>query len=263
MFDITEGVVSLLGIGRTFTADASLSSDSNVTIAAPVRVVVATWDGSGESILTVPAPMGIFISSSSMVAESDLESAAVRVHLATVSMSAESSLNTSVIRITEAIVLSAGSSDLTAVIKRLTFANIALEGASSLTADATLRFFGESTMSAESDLTATSTRVIIASTVSMSGQSNLPAVTALPIYRLVLPVKEYSYTENVLLKRYPVNSGVSLLITGTDSAFGEFVSQNEIKESDYYFGGGRRHQLNQVEYDAVVAAGVGDLVEVA
>jgi hypothetical protein len=81
-------------------------------------------------------------------------------------------------------------------------------------------------------------------------------------YVLTLPTEEHAYTDNVLLRRFPINVGKSLLITGTTGVVTIFPSQNEIQDADYYFGGGRRHVLSDAEYAAVVAAGYSDLVSV-
>lgn len=79
---------------------------------------------------------------------------------------------------------------------------------------------------------------------------------------LTLPTTETAYTDNVLLKRYPIHVGVSLLITGSSGVLTQFPSQLEIAECDFYFGGGRRHVLTDDEYTAVVAAGYSDYVSV-
>lgn len=81
-------------------------------------------------------------------------------------------------------------------------------------------------------------------------------------YILTLPTTETAYTDNILLKRYPIHVGVSLLITGSSGVLTQFPSQLEIAESDFYFGGGRRHVLSDDEYTAVVAAGYSDYVSV-
>lgn len=81
-------------------------------------------------------------------------------------------------------------------------------------------------------------------------------------YVLTLPTQEQAFTENVLLRRYPIHVGVSLLITGATGVLQTFPSQTEIREADHYFGGGRRHVLSDAEYAAVVAAGFSEYVSV-
>jgi len=200
----------------------------------------------------------------SLAFESDVTANVTQIHVTSISMSAESSLNTSVVRVTSAVTLVVGTSDMSVTGTRVRLADTALQGASSLTAVGKLRFFGAADLSADLELTnPTSVRVVIASTVSMSAGSNMPTVDSQPIYRLILPTKRYGYSNDRLFGRYTLDSGVSLLITGSTGEEAEYVTQNEIKDADYYFAGGHQYQLNQTEYDAVTTAGFEDLVEVA
>lgn len=79
-------------------------------------------------------------------------------------------------------------------------------------------------------------------------------------YVLTLPTTEMAMTDHVLLRRYPIDVGQSLLITGSSGVLQQFPSQTEIAEADFYFGGGRRHELTDTEYAAVVAAGYDEYV---
>lgn len=81
-------------------------------------------------------------------------------------------------------------------------------------------------------------------------------------YVLQTPTQEIAYTDHVLLSRYPVLVGISLLITDGVGKLQSDPSQDEILAADYYFGGGRRHILSNEEYAVVVAAGYGDYVSV-
>jgi hypothetical protein len=81
-------------------------------------------------------------------------------------------------------------------------------------------------------------------------------------YILTLPTEEMAFTDNILLKRYPIHVGKSLLITGATGVITTYPSQSEIGNADFYFGGGRRHVLSDAEYGAVVASGYSDLVSV-
>lgn len=82
------------------------------------------------------------------------------------------------------------------------------------------------------------------------------------MYVLTLPTEPVAYSTNVLLQRYPIDEGRSLLITGTTGVITSFPDQLSIQEADYYFGGGRRTILTDEEYNAVVAAGFGEYVTV-
>ena len=77
---------------------------------------------------------------------------------------------------------------------------------------------------------------------------------------LVLPTVEYAYMDHALLERYPIDNGRSLLITAGVGEVGDFFAQEQIRLADYYFGGGRRHELTADEEAAVIAAGYGDLI---
>lgn len=81
-------------------------------------------------------------------------------------------------------------------------------------------------------------------------------------YILTLPTVDTIYTDHFLFSRYSIPVGQSLLITSTTGTLTQFPSQSEISTADYYFGGGRRHVLDDDEYTAVVAAGYGDYVSV-
>jgi hypothetical protein len=82
------------------------------------------------------------------------------------------------------------------------------------------------------------------------------------VYVLTLPTEPVAYSTNILLQRYPIDEGRSLLITGTSGVILSFPDQLSINEADYYFGGGRRTILTDEEYDAVIAAGFGEYVTI-
>lgn len=198
-----------------------------------------------------------------MSAQTDASASAIAVGVASVAMSADGSLAFNAVRITEAVAMSSAQSSLTATGIYVGLGVVAMTASTSLSPVGGIVYGGASDMTAATDLLATATYVVIASTVSMSAQSAMPAITPEPIYRLVLPTVEYAYSTNILLVRYPIANGVSLVIDGGVGELREFVDQNTTLTADYYFGGGRRHQLDPVQYSAVTDAGFGDLVEVA
>ncbi len=81
-------------------------------------------------------------------------------------------------------------------------------------------------------------------------------------YVLRTPTQEIAYTDHILLSRYPVLVGISLLITGGVATQVSDPSQDEVDAADYYFGGGRDHILTDAEYAVVNAAGYGSYVSV-
>lgn len=87
------------------------------------------------------------------------------------------------------------------------------------------------------------------------------STTVSPVFRLILPVRQNTFTRHRLFGRYPIDTGVALLIKDGVATLSEAPSDNELKSSDFYFLGGYRHQISPVERAAIVAAGYGDLVE--
>lgn len=198
-----------------------------------------------------------------MSAQTDMSASAIAVGVASVAMSADGSLAFNAVRITEAVAMSSAESSLTATGIYVGLGVVAMTAETSLSPVGGIVYGGASDMSAETALSATATYVVIASTVSMSGESNMPAITPEPIYRLILPTVEYAYSTNILLARYPIANGVSLVIDDGVGELREFVDQNTTLTADYYFGGGRNYQLTPTQYTAVDNAGFGYLVEVA
>ena len=81
-------------------------------------------------------------------------------------------------------------------------------------------------------------------------------------YVLRTPTQEIAYTNHILLSRYPVLVGISLLITSGVATQVSDPSQDEVDAADYYFGGGRDHILTDAEYAVVNSAGYGSYVSV-
>ena len=79
---------------------------------------------------------------------------------------------------------------------------------------------------------------------------------------LTLPTLDNIYTDHFLFSRYSIPVGQSLLITSDVGTLTQFPSQDEIRDADFYFGGGRRHVLSSAEHTAVVAAGYSSYVSV-
>lgn len=193
--------------------------------------------------------------------ESDLVAVANVVAFAEASLSAESSLTAE------------------AEVVFPLFASLSAE--SDLSADITLGLAAQSRLSAQSSLTAVSSRLVFVNprilrgrvtarfTIlvghpvqarPLRGSARLTGTIFTPPRVLVLPTVRYTYTENVLLRRYAIENGRSLLITDNQGVIGDFFAQDQIADADFYFGGGRRHELDPEEEAAVVAAGYGDLI---
>jgi len=297
MFDVSEPIVQLLGIGLTSSASASFSGDSDVS-ASVTYVAVESVSLSGESDVSASA---VFVADAvaGLDFESTVSASAVNELVAAADLDFESSL-TAAATVTLGISLSADS-DLSAAAVLVNPVDSSLSSESSVSASATLGAAASASLSAEFTLSGDGNLVNVAAALANGGSEltatavraqpatarNMPlevvgrftalvghpvqgrpivassAVTA-TIYTnprlLVLPTVEYAYTDNVLLERYPIDNGRSLLITAGVGEVGDFFAQEQIRLADYYFGGGRRHELTTDEEAAVVAAGYGDLI---
>lgn len=172
-------------------------------------------------------------------------------------------------------------SALTAAGIRVTFVSSTLSAEFALSVAANIAAAAASINIASSNLEATSTRVqfatarimpleVVGTFTALVGHpvqprpfvasSSLTATIYTNPRLLDLPTVEYAFTNNVLLERYPIDNGRSLLITAGVGEIGDFFAQEQIRLADYYFGGGRRHELNPTEEAAVIAAGYGDLI---
>ena len=195
---------------------------------------------SGDSELTSAANITA-LAESDLSADSALTANGVGVLFASSSLSAEFSVSVAANIVAAAASLVVGSSNLEATSTRVQFAtarNMDLEVVGTFTALVSHPVQG---------------RPIVAS-------SELSATIYTNPRLLVLPTVEYAYTTNVLLERYPIDNGRSLLITSGVGEIGDFFAQEQIRLADYYFGGGRRHELTAEQEAAVIAAGYGDLI---
>jgi hypothetical protein len=117
-------------------------------------------------------------------------------------------------------------------------------------------------LSGETDMLSDAIIVNITESRPLSGQSSLVATMFQPLNILNLPTVEYNYSNDRLMRFYGIDSGQSLIITGTTGTIVEFQTGTEIDAADYYFGGGRRHVLTDTEVTAVENAGFGDLISI-
>jgi len=215
-------------------------SEPIVFLLGSPQLLSASAGLSGDGELTSAANVTA-LAESDLSAESDLTADGVGVLFASSSMSAEFSVSVAANIAAAAASLVVGSSNLEATSTRVQFAtarNMPLEVIGTFTA-----LVGHPVQA----------RPVVAS-------SALTATIYTNPRLLVLPTAEYAYTDNVLLERYPIDNGRSLLITAGVGEIGDFFAQEQIRLADYYFGGGRRHELTTDEEAAVVAAGYGDLI---
>ena len=117
-------------------------------------------------------------------------------------------------------------------------------------------------LTSQSELVTTASLIMSVGSNILLGESTLTATMFEPLNILVLPTVEYQYSKNRLMQFYGIDSGQSLIITGTTGTIVEYQTGTEIEEADYYFGGGRRHVLDDAEVSAVINAGFGELITI-
>ena len=238
MFNITDPVVTLLGIPLIFDGEYSGSSVSDVSADAIVVVVVESVLSSNTNLDS--SAIIVMQANANLSSDTDLVSAAVLGVQGTAAMSAVVSLEVSTTIVNVAASIVVGESNLVAITSVL--------------------FPGASTLNFQSNLVSSAILVSTLESRPLIGQVELSATIFVPLQVLNLPIVEYVYTEDALLRRYGVNSGQSLTITGINGQIVEYATIEEIEDADYYYGGGRRHVLNDTEVTAVQNAGFSNLI---
>jgi hypothetical protein len=242
MFNITDPVVTLLGLPLFFDGEYSGSGVSDVSADAVVAVVA------------VPEP---FTASSVLACDGFNITAFAQANL-----SGNTALNSDlVIGVQGAAVLTAEAT-LSVSTTIVNLAASVVVGTSNLVATSTRLFFVTKDLSSESNLVAKENLVNFVEGSPLIGQSNLVATMFEPLNVLVLPTVEYQYSKVRLMQFYGIDSGQSLIITGTNGRIVEYQTGTEIEAADYYFGGGRRHVLDAAEVTAVTNAGFGELITI-
>lgn len=283
MFDISSRVVELLGVGLTQSGDASLSGGSELLNSGSLRRAQANSNLTVESHLsatalgtfyvTMTADLGSSVSgdanatfrglassmSSQTVLDSDgtlfyggnaaltaattVSAAGVRKALGDATQSADGSLDASGTRrsFSEAALSSDATASLGSAPVRIRYGEAALEGdLATVDATAYVRRFGES---------------------AVSGGAVTFTATPGTVYRLVLATAERAITDDYLLKRYPIDVGLSLIIKDGVVTEVETPSQTELAEADFYFLGGRNNPITPAQRATLVAAGFGSYIQ--
>ena len=194
--------------------------------------------------------------------EGILTSSANTVTNAEASLSANATLTAGIYSDIEAFAVLSATLTLEVSTTIVQAASSIIVGESDLTAESNLVFLSTSDLDFESSLESNASIALTITARPLSGQSSLTATMFQPLNILVLPTVEYQYSNNRLMKFYGIDSGQSLIITGTTGTIVEFQTGTEIEAADYYYGGGRRHVLNDTEVTAVTNAGFGDLITI-
>ena len=195
-------------------------------------------------------------------AASNMVSSANVTLLATSALSGASGMTATVtIGNVSASVMSA-QVDMVVVPNVVNAAAVLVAGTSSMTATSSNLFFTSVSLAAQAEMVASETMVRNLASRVLTGTANLSASLYEPLNVLVLPTTQYTYTEDRLLSRYSITSGISLIINGTTGVLGDFVAQADTSDSDYYFAGGHRYELTPTEVTAVTNAGYAYLITI-
>lgn len=283
MFDITSGVVDLLGVGLTSNGQASLTSDTALA-SAGTRKAIGAAALTVESDLQASARATLFVSitadfdavlsgsanatfrspAAALTAESDVTADGGVLFGGSSAMSADSSTTAAATRkALGAASLTSASGSVSAGV-RVTF------GAADMTGDVAAAFaagqpvkirFGEAAL--QGDLATMEGTAFIRKfgTVSMTAEATVFQATASPVFRLRMATAKRSITEDWLLRRYPIDVGLSLIVKNGVVTEVEVPSQTELAEADYYFLGGRNNPITPAQRATLVAAGFGSYIE--
>ena len=240
MFDVTDRVVALLGIPQQLTAEAALSA--SVTLAAgAVWQAQATATAVGDLAVAASADRTA-PGAAALAADTTATGTAVRVQPAAASGSADLAASGTAVRVQP------GEAALTADVTVVAAGGFVSQGDAAVSFDAALA--------------SEAVRVVFGQS-SMSGSASSLTGTGSPVIRLITATAKRAITDDWLLKRYPIDVGLSLIVNGATVTEVEVPSQTELAEADYYFMGGRRHQITTAQRDVLVAAGFGSYIEEA
>ena len=283
MFDITRRVVDLLGVGLTENGQASLTSDTALS-AAGTRKSLGASALTAESDLQASARATLFVSITadfdaaltgsanatfrSSTAALDADSAVTAdgaiLFGGTAAMSASSGLTAAGTRVVVGVSTMSSASAGTSAGVRVTFAEASSSGDLSVafaSGEPVRIRFGEADL--EGDLATMEGTAFVRTfgAAGMAGQAVAFQATPSTVYRLRMNTAKRSITDDWLLKRYPIDAGLSLVVTGGVVREVEVPSQTELAEADYYFLGGRNNPITPAQRAALVAAGFGSYIE--
>lgn len=246
MYGITSRTIILLGDNVRVLASAGLSSDVSLDSSAEVRITVAPSELTFDLTLTnTTAP------AQGHQASATLDAGTVLVGNETAIFRAHASL------ISDTEVSATGS--------------LRQAAESSLSQNVTLGAAGGWRFPVTaSTMTGTVTLVLNqnpgvrydAGTASLASSVTVNT-SASPVFRLALPTGTGVFTRDRLWQRYPITTGITMLINSGAVTLKEYVSDIELRDADAYYMGGYRHQITAAEKAVIVSAGYGDLIEEA
>ena len=283
MFDITSRVVDLLGVGLTSNGQASLTSDTAL-VSAGIRKAVGEAALSAETHLQASARADMSVSIAvhfdsvlSGSARADFRDISAELSVASALdsdgsvlfgglslMSATASLAGTALRGTFGNSQLAANSSAENIGTRITFASASLSG------DASCNFaagqpvkirYGDAALDGDLATMEGTAYIRKFAESQMTAEATTFQATASPVFRLRMSSAKRSITDDWLLKRYPIDAGLSLIVTGGVVREVEVPSQTELAEADYYFLGGRNNPITPAQRAALIAAGFGSYIE--
>lgn len=243
MNGITSRTTFPLGGNVLVAADADLVADT-VLGGAPIAVVGAAAALAADYSLSASPTQGHFgatvlVAGTGCVSD---EGVAIRV--------GHSNLVSGLVLVAAGGVIVDGASDLVS--------DLAVEAAGGLSYDA-----GTASLVSDLDIDIINPGLLYdAGDVDMASELVMDN-TVSPVFRLVLPTGTASFTSDRLWRRFPVRTGITMLITDGAVTLKEYVSDTELNAADAYYLGGYRHQISPAERAVIVGAGYGDLIEEA
>ena len=195
-------------------------------------------------------------------AASNMVSSANATLLATSALSGASGMTATVTLGNVSASVMSAQVDMVVVPNVVNAAAVLVAGTSNMTATSSNLFFTSISLAAQAEMVASETMVRNLVPKALTGAVNLSASLYEPLNVLALPTAQYTYTEDRLLRRYSITSGISLIINGTTGVLVDFVAQEDTLTADYYFAGGHRYELTPTEVTAVTNAGYANLITI-
>lgn len=175
-------------------------------------------------------------------------------------LSADTGIQARAVRVQPASAFLSADVTVTATAVRAHTAEASFDFSSAITANGARGFPASAECASTLGLSATGARGHIASADLAQVSVDFTATPG-TVYRLVMPTAKRSITDDWLLKRYPIDAGLSLIVTGGVVREVEVPSQTELFEADYYFLGGRNNPITPDQRATLIAAGFGSYIE--
>lgn len=286
MAGLLSRVVSLLGIPQQFSGATALTAQSALTADATLIPGYTTWQGaaalSGQSSLTVSGTV-VQVASAGQTSQSDLVASGTAVRVSASALEASSTLVAGAVWVAKATASLSGQSTLTATATRMVLGSDIIVGTSDLTAAGTRVALGATDLTAQSNMTASGGLIVNAGTAPLTGESALdsyavyvqigPSISMsgtltvdgsmLPINRFIDPHYEQTYTDNILMGRFGIDTGKTVIVKGGEVTITDYPYQDELEQADFYLLGGHHYQLTDEQAQVLINAGHGELVEIA